>query len=244
MAETSPIVLASASPRRRDLLSELGVEFDVVVPDVDEDRAAAGLAPASAVAAVVEAKLTATNAALTSASVPVVIACDTMVVGVDGMPVGKPIDRADARRLLDGFSDSAITVISGLGVSGGTDGSATIETVETVVRLRPISAAEIAAYVATGAADDKAGGLELQDRAAPFIVDVEGCWTNVVGLPMCRVRALVAARLDDAVVGHLGGADVEADAGAACGCLGRPDSSAVGLDDLLDDRKTEPGSRR
>jgi len=231
------IVLASASPRRRDLLSELGVAFDVVVPDVDEATIAAGLSPSEAVTALAMAKLEATRLEATKAlgergSEPIVIACDTMVVGADGRPLGKPTDRTEAAQMLRSFSDSTISVVSGLAVSGRE--IMACEVVETQVALRALSAAEIEAYVATGAADDKAGGLELQGRAASFIVDVAGCWTNVVGLPLCRVRALVD---------NSGRGNVEAHAGTACGCPLRPHAPVVGVDDLLHDRQAEPGTR-
>lgn len=233
------IVLASGSPRRHDLLRELGVAFDVVVPDVDEAAIAAGRSPADAVTALAAAKLAATQKLLASDRDRVVIACDTMVVGLDGAPIGKPADRSDARRLLESFSNSTIVVMSGLAIAGGADPDASIETVNTTVTLRPISVREIDAYVATGAADDKAGGLELQGRAASFIEAVDGCWTNVVGLPVCRVSAALAASAassDDALVDNAGCADVEADARSACGCRVRPDLAAVRVDDLLDDR--------
>jgi len=232
------VVLASASPRRHELLRELDIEFDVVIPGVDEDAIAAGLAPIEAVTALAAAKLAATRGLIEPGPPSIVIACDTMVVGPDGTPVGKPTDREDARRLLASFSNSTITVVSGLAVAGHEAPGGTIEAVQTKVRLRTISANEVADYVATGAADDKAGGLELQDRAGPFIVEVNGCWTNVVGLPVCRVRRLIGSVI------NASGADVEADTCPTCDCRTGPDMTAVGVDDLLDDREAEPGPGR
>jgi len=179
------VILASASPRRRELLDTLGLTYDVRPADVDEVAIGADLDPASAVAAIAKAKALAGDVG----SVPI-LGADTIVVGPDGA-VGKPESRAENVAVLQSLSRRSAQILSGVALRVGEQ--AHVRTIETTVHFRELSLDEISRYVDTGAGDDKAGGLELQGAAAPFIEKVAGCWTNVVGLPLCCVAELVTS---------------------------------------------------
>lgn len=184
------LILGSASPRRQHLLAGLGVDFEIRTADVDE----AALADDD-LAASVQRSASAKFDALASSLEPgqTLLTADTLVGG-DGAVLGKPVDDADAIRMVSALSGHELTIVSALVYGAGTANPAR-RTVTTVVQLRPLTATEIEAYVATGAAGDKAGALELQGRAAGFIASLDGCWSNVVGLPVCSVRELLG--IDD-----------------------------------------------
>lgn len=189
VADLPPATLASASPRRIELMQRLVgsvIESVVVRPaSIDEGAVAAQVVdptPSTMVAAVARAK----HDAVRLDAVGQLVAADTVVVGPGGDAIGKPTDRNHAHRLLTAFSGATITVLTGLVV-----GSHPTEVIASTVSLRPVAADEIGRYLDTGAGDDKAGGLELQGRAHHFIDSVDGCWSNVIGLPLCRVAHLV-----------------------------------------------------
>lgn len=159
---------------------------------VDESPFMTGRSPEDAVLGAAHAKAIAVG----SGRGEIVIAGDTVVVtasSADGIQqrtvLGKPTDRRDAATMLRSFSGAQIETVTGISVAG------TCRVVTTRVTLRTMHDEEIATYLASGAGDDKAGGLELQDRAAAFIDTIDGCWTNVVGLPLCAVDELVAESL-------------------------------------------------
>jgi len=177
-------VLASASPRRAELLQAAGFAFDVRPVDVDERRR--GEEPAAEyVARIAGAKADA--AAATSAS-HIVIAADT-AVSVDGDVFGKPDDAAMAARMLRTLSGRAHEVMTGVVVTAGARRAAFVEV--TRVWFKPLSDAEIAWYVATGEPMDKAGAYAAQGLASRFIPRIEGSYTNVVGLPVARLSELL-----------------------------------------------------
>lgn len=187
-----PLILGSASPRRRELLSRLGVPFEVVVAPVDE----AGLVDDNVVASVERtsrakfeafAALDDVDGALHGRSV---LTADTLVAGA-GQVLGKPASDSDAEATLRRLSGQELTIASSI-CFGAAGGAPTTRTVTTIVHLRRLRDDEIAGYVATGAAADKAGALELQGRAGPFMERVDGCWSNVVGLPLCATAELLA----------------------------------------------------
>lgn len=175
------LVLASASSRRRDLLRSIGADFEVCVADVDEPAIATGLGAVDAVVTLAEAKAAA--ARVTHEDL-LILGADTMVVGPDGI-VGKPRSRAHTVALLKSYRGRFVDVVSG--VAFVTGDSSTSSHVRTRVHFGSIDDQTIEEYAESGVADDKAGGLELQGAARPFIAQVEGCWTNVIGLPMCVV---------------------------------------------------------
>jgi septum formation protein len=190
------LVLASASPRRADLLRAAGFTFEVAPVDLDE-RLHAGEAAEAYVARLAEAKATAAAAALHAGLKPratsevgpgfspagdvVVLGADTTVV-VRGEVLGKPADAADAERMLRLLSGRTHEVLTGICLLKGQRRLVHVE--PTRVRVAPLSDAEIAWYVATGEPMDKAGGYAVQGLAARFIDGLEGSYSNVVGLPV------------------------------------------------------------
>lgn len=177
------LVLASASPRRQQLLAQLGLQFDVSPADLDES-VHEGEAPHTYVERLAIAK-----AAVTARSHPgaVCLAADTSVV-VDHEILGKPRDDADGRAMLRRLSGRTHVVMTGVAVAGPIVESLVVET---KVRFRVLSPAEIVWYVATGEGRDKAGGYASQARAGAFIAAVEGSISSVIGLPLAESLALL-----------------------------------------------------
>jgi len=184
-ASTSPgLVLASASPRRRDLLARLGVRFVVRPTDVDETPPA-GLGPSEVAAALALRKARACPAA----DDELVLGADTVVAAADGELLGKPSDDRDARRILGKLSGTTHRVITGYALVRRAPGLECTGSVETRVTMRALEPDEIATYVATGESEGKAGAYAIQERGDRFVTRVEGSWSNVVGLPLEQVRA-------------------------------------------------------
>lgn len=183
----APLVLASASPRRRALLAALGVDFEVRPADVDET-----LAPGEDPAAAAE-RLAAAKAGVVAAARPEarVLAADTVVIE-SGEALGKPRDDAETRRFLGRLAGVPHTVVTAH-VLRCPEGEAAAR-VATEVRLRALSGAEIERWVESGAGLDKAGGYAIQDLGAALVDEIHGCYSNVVGLSLPAVLAL-AARL-------------------------------------------------
>ncbi len=185
MGERPPLVLASASPRRRVLLSMLSLELEVSPARIDEAALADGLDPMHAVMEVARAKA----AAVDGGGRPV-LAADTVVV-LDGEAVGKPVDRDDARRLLRRQAGNHVQVISCVALRGA-DGTIDDRIAISTLRVNPLDDATIDAYLATGEADDKAGALAFQGTAGDFVTLVDGSRSNVVGLPLAETVELLA----------------------------------------------------
>jgi septum formation protein len=179
------LILASASPRRADLLREAGIDVEIQPANVDE-TVLAGDSPEGYVRRVAEAKA---RAICERAPSRHVLAADTAVV-VDGQILGKPSGPEDAARMLALLSGRTHEVISGVCLMR--DGRAVVETeVEvTVVEFAAMSPAEIAWYVASGESMDKAGGYGIQGLASRFVTRIEGSYSNVVGLPMAVVYGM------------------------------------------------------
>lgn len=179
------LLLASASPRRADLLAAAGYQFHVVPADVDE-QVLEGESPVDYVRrlAIVKAE-----AAAIADPRTVVLAADT-TVSIDRHILGKPEDEADARRMLAHLAGREHAVHTGVAVRHGTDVVSEVAT--TRVHFLPLSDAEIAWYVRSGEPDGKAGAYAIQGRAARFIDWIEGSYSNVVGLPMHVVHRLLA----------------------------------------------------
>ena len=178
------LVLASASPRRRELLRLIAPDFEVLSVDLDE-RAITADCPA----ALVE-KLAGAKAAAAAALRPdeTVIGCDT-VVDLDGRVLGKPADRGEADQMLRALSGRSHLVHTGVCVIQGGVPHTLVET--TQVFFSPISEEEIAAYTATDEPYDKAGGYAVQGGAARFVRRIEGCYFNVMGLPVSALYRLL-----------------------------------------------------
>lgn len=186
------VVLASRSPRRREILSMLGVNFDIVSADCDEDSTLSD--PEALVMELALRKGRATRELLLARgewnSDTLVIAADT-VVAVGDTVLGKPQDEADAVRMLGMLSGSTHRVISGIALLRGDEELADRDVTE--VTFAPMTGKEIAAYVATGEPADKAGAYAVQGLASMYISGLKGCYFNVVGLPVYRLNALLRA---------------------------------------------------
>jgi septum formation protein len=179
----SGLILASGSPRRHELLALVGLPFEIVVPDVDETPLP-DEDPAAYVARLAEAKARAVDGAL-------VLAADTTVV-VDGTIVNKPADPDDHARMIRRLSGRAHEVLTGVALRGR-GLQVTVE--RSTVRFVELTDAEVDWYVGTGEGSDKAGGYAVQGRGGIFVDRVEGSVSNIVGLPLHLVRAMLAAEL-------------------------------------------------
>lgn len=182
----TPLVLASTSPRRRELLAQLGVVFDVLPVTVDEQR----LAAEQATDHVCRLALAKARAGAGQAGSDVcVLGADTVVV-VDGEIFGKPVDADGAAAMLRRLSGRTHEVLSA--VARVHRGGHQVRLSESRVTLRALSAAEIAAYCASGEPLDKAGAYAIQGRAAAFVRHLEGSYSGVVGLPLFETAELLA----------------------------------------------------
>jgi len=185
------LILASASPRRRQLIGWLGVDYVVEPAAIDEQPR-----PGESAAALVR-RLGRAKAAEVSVRRPGewVLGADT-VVEVDDRMLGKPADATEARRMLSRLSGREHRVFTGFALLTPGGNVAAEEVVMTRVRFRPLSSAAIASYVASGETDGKAGGYAIQGHGAGLISSIEGSFTNVIGLPLVEVeRALAKAGL-------------------------------------------------
>jgi septum formation protein len=183
------LILASASPRRAELLRAAGIDCDSRPADVDESLHD-GESPEQYVRRVANAK--ACGVLARSHGRPVV-AADTVVV-VDGHILGKPVDAADATRMLKMLSGARHEVLTAVSISRGGPGDecpAASAVERTTVEFAPISETEIAEYVASGEPLDKAGAYAIQGRASRFVTRIEGSYSNVVGLPVALVYNLL-----------------------------------------------------
>lgn len=181
-----PVVLASGSLRRRELLGQMGIEDFEVLPAQGEETAPEGLAPDALVARLALQKAREVAALRPEATV---IGADT-VVALDGRVLGKPSDEEEAREMLSALSGRRHQVYTGMAVLSGGQAFTHVEC--TQVEFRPLTAEEIAAYVATGESMDKAGAYGIQGRACVFIRGIQGDYYNVVGLPVCALHELLA----------------------------------------------------
>lgn len=172
------LVLASASPRRRELLAALGLTFETRPAEVSESLLT-GESPFDAAERLAREK--AARVAFELAESAAVVAADTIVV-LDGVALGKPTDRADAVRMLRALAGRSHDVVTGLAVwaSGRTFSGREV----TRVVFSPMTEGEILAYAASGEPDDKAGAYALQGIGSVFIERIEGSPSNVIGLPV------------------------------------------------------------
>ncbi len=196
------IVLASSSPRRRLLLGRLGVPFTVRISDLDE----AMTAPATAAAYVEslarqKAEIVAWEAAPGAGTVgdpehgehasnPLVIGADT-VVSLDGDILGKPADADGAKTMLKRLRGRDHEVLTAVALVDTATRTTVSGVVTTVVHMHPFDDETLAAYIATGEPLDKAGGYGIQRGTRLIVAGFTGCYTNVVGLPLCEVAALL-----------------------------------------------------
>jgi septum formation protein len=186
IARNKTLILASNSPRRKELLRQVGLDFRVDPADVDESILAGETPEGYAVRVALEKARVASARAGTG----IVIAADTIVV-LDGEILGKPADPADAERMLKLLSGNVHRVITGLVVMDAATGKARTDTSITRVWFRSLALQEIISYVATGEPLDKAGAYGIQERGALLVDKIDGCYFNVVGLPLSLLGELL-----------------------------------------------------
>ena len=181
------LVLASASPRRQELLRRMGIQdFDVRLPDTEENFPQ-GLAPQEVVCYISREKSDAAAALCTADEI--VITADTMVF-LDDQRLGKPQDEADALRMLTALQGRRHTVCTGVTVRQGD--RVLTESEATGVVFRPAEESELRAYIATGEPMDKAGSYGVQGKGALLVERLEGDFFNVMGLPVLRLSRMLA----------------------------------------------------
>lgn len=178
------IVLASGSPRRRDLLESIGLGFEVRVPEVEEIQL-----PDEPPPRFVE-RMAREKAMSVDAPGSVIVAADTVVV-FRGRVLGKPSHPSEARSMLESMSGEAHTVLTGVAVRTGSDCRTVVES--SSVRFASLTSDEIARYVDTGEPMDKAGAYALQGLGAVFVESITGSPSNVVGLPLAPLAQLLRA---------------------------------------------------
>ncbi len=182
------LYLASGSPRRRELLTQIGVPFLTQIAPIDEN-ALPDEPPSAYVERLARAKGQAGLAALSNPADAVVLGADTAVV-LDGRILGKPLDRADALATLQALSGRCHEVLTAVALVSRE--RIVSQVVTSHVRFRALSVAEIEAYWASGEPQDKAGSYGIQGLAAIFVSQLQGSYSAVVGLPLCETAALLA----------------------------------------------------
>jgi septum formation protein len=182
-----PLLLASTSPQRRAILEQLGIPFDVVAPDYVED----GGGCADAVAMVKEHAAGKARSVVAGAGERPVVGVDTAVV-LKGKVYGKPRDAAEAEQMLDALSGRRHAVISGLCIV--TPGWEFVDADTTFVDVRALTPRDLAAYLASGEWQGRAGGYAIQGRGATLVTRIEGDYLNVVGLPAALLVRTLADR--------------------------------------------------
>ncbi len=192
---TDFIYLASQSPRRRQLLEQLGVAHELLLPDADEDAEALeaqrpGEAPAAYVQRVTGLKL---DAALDRRArrglPPAAVLCADTTVALGREIFGKPQDEADARRMLAALAGTTHRVLTAVAVQKGRRRVTALS--DSRVRFAPMTAAQIRAYVASGEPMGKAGAYAVQGRAAAWIEHISGSYSGIMGLPMFETAGLL-----------------------------------------------------
>ncbi len=199
------VVLASTSPRRKELFSTLGIPFKSVDPLVEEDSPASGTSPEAWAEHLALSKARAVEGTI---SPSIVVAADTLVL-LDDHVLGKPKDAAMAREMLLRLRGKEHIVITGLALLDTLTGRYHSRHVVTKVTMRHYSNEEIEEYIASGAPLDKAGAYGVQDELLKPVARLEDCYTNVVGFPLCALKDMLAdmgvevtARPDEALLSN------------------------------------------
>jgi len=188
MNERPKLVLASNSPRRKDLIALGGWQFEVIVSDTDESLLPGEL-PRDYVRRLAVEKAKACSARADASQL--ILAADTTVVAGDSI-LGKPADLAEAERMLRQLRGRVHQVFTGIALLRVRDGNLLTDVCVTDVPMRPYSEDEIKAYVATGDPLDKAGAYAIQHPDFQPVENMQGCYASVMGLPLCHVTRLLA----------------------------------------------------
>jgi len=178
------LILASGSPRRSELLSKMGYEFEIHVPDVDENVSG----KASDIVAVLSRRKA--MAVAESEDSGIIIASDTLV-SLNGEVLGKPVDEADAFRMLKTLSGNTHEVFTGVTIIDAKSGKCETRSVRTGVCFRELTDQEIHDYIASGEPMDKAGAYGIQGGAGKFVEKLEGSYENVIGFPVDDVQDML-----------------------------------------------------
>lgn len=181
------LILASASPRRKELLSDAGFVFDIITSNADE----VAIAGSPETTVLMNARLKAKEV-FDRNSDAIVLGADT-VVCLDGRILGKPKDMNDARNMIKSLSGSVHEVLTGYSIidENGEKNGVTV----TKVCFRTITDAEIEEYIQTDEPYDKAGGYGIQDRAGEFVEYIDGDLNNVIGLPVCDIKPILEKKV-------------------------------------------------
>ena len=178
------LILASGSPRRRELLTKMGYAFEILVPDVDEHVSG----PAREVVGILSRRKA--EAAAAQLESGIIIASDTLV-SMNGDVLGKPADEADAHRMLRELSGNIHEVFTGVTLADAANGRRLTRVVCTQVRFRELTDAEIWDYIRTGEPMDKAGAYAIQGGARGFVSEFIGSYENVIGFPVDDIEAML-----------------------------------------------------
>ncbi|WP_223471507.1 MULTISPECIES: Maf family protein [unclassified Pseudomonas] len=182
-----PLYLASGSPRRRELLTQIGVPFTAIGAEIDETPLYHET-PSAYVERLARGKAEAGRQALDAGVDGCVLGADTAVV-LDGRILGKPVDQANSMTMLLSLSDREHEVLTAIALLDGQRCQSRV--VRSLVRFRSITEQEAAAYWASGEPRDKAGGYGIQGLGAVFVAGLEGSYSAVVGLPLCETAELL-----------------------------------------------------
>ncbi|MCG0275252.1 MAG: Maf family protein [Thermosediminibacteraceae bacterium] len=182
------LILASASPRRQALLAQVGLEFEVIPSSIDEVMPPKGL-PELIATSLAEQK--AMDVALRVGE-GIVIAADT-VVALDDSILGKPKNEDEARKMLERLSNKWHRVFTGIAVIDAASFKKVSDYEESRVKFKALSASEIENYIKTGEPMDKAGGYGIQGKGALLVEKIEGCYYNIVGLPLFKLGCLLSS---------------------------------------------------
>ncbi|QSF44083.1 Maf family protein [Paenibacillus tianjinensis] len=182
------IILASGSPRRRELMSNLGLPFEVMVSDADESTPP-DFTPEMIVHTLALRKAEAVLPAAGERNA-VIVGSDTIVV-LDDKVLGKPVDEQDSKAMLSMLQGRTHQVYTGVACIGLPDGKSEVAHRVTSVKMRTLGEEEISAYIATGEPADKAGSYAIQGLGATLVEEIEGCYFNVVGLPLSLLGGML-----------------------------------------------------
>ena len=187
ISKTSPLILASSSPRRKRLLKQMGFPFRILTSDIDENKVNAEDADAI-VCLLAERKALAVSE---RAGAHWILGADTVVVLGETI-LGKPADRDEARSMLSSLEGKEHRVITGFSILDPQSRVAHLEAVTTLVRMKRLKRGEIEAYLDTGEPFGKAGSYAIQGIGAFLVETISGSYTNVVGMPVCAlIKSLV-----------------------------------------------------
>ncbi|RRJ61555.1 septum formation inhibitor Maf [Paenibacillus oralis] len=190
-AQLRRIILASTSPRRRELISSLQIPFQVVPSHADESTPP-GWAPEQIVMELAGRKADVVYHSLESSERDAVIVGSDTIVVRDGVVLGKPQDEAEAAEMLRSLQGRSHTVFTGVACVDGLTGRRMVDYRSTLVTMKTLTEAEIQAYARSGEGLDKAGAYAIQGLGATIVTGIEGCYFNVVGLPLSLLVDMLA----------------------------------------------------